>query len=643
MPVIDIHTHFFPESWPDLAARYGTPDWPSIKHTGPGKADIMLGDRMFRHVTSACWDVNVRLENMDRNGVDLQILSATPVLFAYAREAKHALDCSRLFNDVALEMCQRSKERLKSFCQVPLQDIDLACAELDRCMRDGHLGVQIGNHVGEKNLDDPGVVKFLEHCAAQGAAVFVHPWDMLARERMPNYMLPWTVGMPTETYLSLASMILSGAFDRLPPNLRICFAHGGGSFPFLLGRLENAWKNHEGARGVSQFAPSHYLDRLCVDSAIFEQRTLQFLVSIMGGDRVLLGSDYPYPLGEIRAGTLIRESQFSAEMKKKMLGDNAVRFLNLSASNTMASLSSSKIQESEAGAGCPFGSDIPSKEKTGASASTGSSEQRLTYSSYLHVPELLALQRGVSSPAHHDELLFIIIHQTYELWFKELLHDLDAVVANLRAAGADPASRDGVYEAARLLRRCTEIMRVLVEQFTILETMLPTHFLAFREKLNPASGFQSEQFRELEFLCGLKDEKMLRYHQLTPETHAILYRRLREDSLHDVFFEALKTLGKLPPLSSNATDRERFEARAKAVQALYQDERSHRDWIDVCERLTEFDELVVSWRLRHIQMVERTIGVRMGTGGSTGSSYLKLTLEKKFFPELWEARSLLED
>ncbi len=643
MPVIDIHTHFFPESWPDLAARYGTPDWPSIKHTGAGKADIMLGDRMFRHVTSACWDVNVRLEDMDRNGVDMQIISATPVLFAYAREAKHALDCSRLFNDVALEMCQRSKERLKSFCQVPLQDIDLACAELDRCMRDGHLGVQIGNHVGEKNLDDPGIVKFLRHCAAQGAAVFVHPWDMLARERMPNYMLPWTVGMPTETYLSLASMILSGAFDRLPPNLRICFAHGGGSFPFLLGRLENAWKNHEGARGVSQFAPSHYLDRLCVDSAIFEQRTLQFLVSIMGGDRVLLGSDYPYPLGEIRAGTLIRESQFSAEMKKKMLGDNAVRFLNLSAWNTMASLSSSKIQESETGAGCPFGSDIPFKEKTGPSASTGSSEQRLTYSSYLRVPELLALQRGVSSPAHHDELLFIIIHQTYELWFKELLHDLDAVVANLRAAGADPASRDGVYEAARLLRRCTEIMRVLVEQFTILETMLPTHFLAFREKLNPASGFQSEQFRELEFLCGLKDEKMLRYHQLTPETHAILYRRLREDSLHDVFFEALKTLGKLPPLSSKATDRERFEARAKAVQALYQDERSHRDWIDVCERLTEFDELVVSWRLRHIQMVERTIGVRMGTGGSTGSSYLKLTLEKKFFPELWEARSLLED
>jgi len=175
MPVIDIHTHFFPESWPDLAARYGTPDWPSIKHTGPGKADIMLGDRMFRHVTSACWDVNVRLANMDRNGIDMQIISATPVLFAYARKAEQALDCARLFNDVALEMCQHSNGRLKSLCQVPLQDIDGSCAELDRCMRDGHLGVQIGNHVGEKNLDDPGIVKFLQHCAAVGAAVFVHP------------------------------------------------------------------------------------------------------------------------------------------------------------------------------------------------------------------------------------------------------------------------------------------------------------------------------------------------------------------------------------------------------------------------------------------------------------------------------------
>jgi tryptophan 2,3-dioxygenase len=200
-----------------------------------------------------------------------------------------------------------------------------------------------------------------------------------------------------------------------------------------------------------------------------------------------------------------------------------------------------------------------------------------------------------------------------------------------------------VYEAARLLRRCTEITRVMVEQFTILETMLPTHFLAFRGLLEPASGFQSEQFREIEFLCGLKDEKMLRYHRPTPEAYASLKRRLEEPSLHDVFFGALEAMGKLAPPPAGATDRERFEARARAVHALYKDEHHHRDWIDVCERLTEFDELVVSWRLRHIQLVERIIGIRMGTGGSSGASYLKLTLDKKFFPELWEARTLLTE
>src|ERR1700723_1796238 len=270
-------------------------------------------------------------------------------------------------------------------------------------------------------------------------------------------------------------------------------------------------------------------------------------------------------------------------------------------------------------------------------------EEQLTYSSYLKVPELLRLQHPQSTPPHHDELLFIIVHQTYELWFKELLHDLDAVVANLTAAGANPNSRDEVYEAARLLRRCTEITRVLVEQFTILETMLPTHFLAFRGLLEPASGFQSEQFREIEFLCGLKDEKMLRYHRPTPEAYASLKRRLEEPSLRDVFFGALQAMGKLPPASEGESERERFGARARAVHALYKEEHHHRDWIDVCERLTEVDEPLGGWRLRHIQLGEGIIGIRMGTGGSAGSSYLKLTLDKKFFPELWEARTLLTE
>src|SRR5215471_2428399 len=617
MPVIDIHNHFFPPTWPDLAKRYGTPDWPWIKHTEPGKAEIMVGDRFFRQIYSACWDPEVRLQEMDRDGVDVQVVSATPVLFAYDRPIEHALDCAQLFNDAALKLCVQGKGRLKSLCQVPLQEMDAACKELSRCMKAGHLSVQIGNHVGEKNLDDPAIITFLHHCAAEGAAVLVHPWDMFGQSRMPKYMMPWTVGMPAETQLGIVAMILGGAFDKLPRSLRICFAHGGGSFAFLLGRLQNAWQHHPVAHGVCELPPNEYLDRFYVDSAVFDRRALAYLVATMGPDKVMLGSDYPFPLGEHRVGELIRSSDLPQPAKSRLLGENAMEFLGLS--SALPDVKSTIGQE-------------PARSKT----------DQLTYSSYLRVPELLQLQHPQSSPQHHDELLFIIVHQTYELWFKELLHDLDAVVRNLREAGENPESRDEVYEAARLLRRCTEITRVLVEQFTILETMLPTHFLAFRGKLEPASGFQSEQFRELEFLCGLKDEKMLRYHRPTPEAYAQLERRLKEPSLHDVFFEALEAMGKLD-VEQKATDRERFDARSRAVLALYQDEHSSRDWIDVCERLTEFDELVVSWRLPHIQLVERIIGMRMGTGGSAGSSYLKLTLGKRFFPELWEARTLLTE
>jgi aminocarboxymuconate-semialdehyde decarboxylase len=619
MPVIDIHNHFFPREWPDLAARYGTPNWPCIRHTEPGQAEILLGDRFFRHVYSACWDPEVRLREMDRDGVEMQVVSATPVLFAYDRPIEHALDCAQLFNDAALELCAQGKGRLKSLCQVPLQDVDAACKELTRCMRAGHLGVEIGNHVGEKNLDDPGIVTFLHHCADENAAVLVHPWDMLGQSRMPKYMMPWTVGMPAETQLGIVAMILGGAFDKLPRNLRICFAHGGGSFVFLLGRLQNAWQHHPVAHGVCQLAPREYLNRFYVDSAVFDRRALKYLVETMGPERVMLGSDYPFPLGEDHVGELIRSSDLVQTAKLRLLGQNAAEFLGLD----------SKVSSEH-------------QKPTRNGAPPQPQGHQLTYSSYLRVPELLQLQYPQSSPQHHDELLFIIVHQTYELWFKELLHDLDGVVRNLREAGEKPESRDEVYEAARLLRRCTEITRILVEQFTILETMLPTHFLAFRGKLEPASGFQSEQFRELEFLCGLKDEKMLRYHRPTPEAYAQLERRLREPSLHDVFFEALRAMGKLQ-IDKSAGDREQFDARARAVLSLYRDEQSNRDWIDVCERLTEFDELVVGWRLRHIQLVERIIGTRMGTGGSAGSSYLKLTLDKKFFPELWEARTLLAE
>lgn len=330
--IVDIHSHFFPKQWPDLAERFGTPDWPWMKPIDETRAMVMMGDREFRPVTSACWDPDKRIEDLDRDGIDLQVICATPVLFGYSRPAEQALYCAQIFNDAALDLVARSRGRLKALAQVPLQDIDLACAEVSRAMKDGHLGVQIGNHLGNRELDDPALMTFLHHCADEGAAVFVHPWDMMASERMPRYMLGWLVAMAAETQLSIMSLILAGAFERLPKSLRICFAHGGGSFAYLLGRADNAWKHRDIVRKDSPHPPSHYVDRFYCDSAVFDERALRLLVDVMGAERVVLGTDYPFPLGEQRLGHLVGTTGLLTEDERQAVqGRNALTFLGIEA------------------------------------------------------------------------------------------------------------------------------------------------------------------------------------------------------------------------------------------------------------------------------------------------------------------------
>lgn len=334
MTTVDMHTHFLPESWPDLAERFGTPNWPWMRHAEKGKAMIMLGEEEFRPVGEACWNPAVRIEEMDKHNVDIQIICATPVLFAYSRPATHALEAAVLFNDAALEICAHNPARLKTLCQVPLQNIDAACTEVSRAKNNGHLGVQIGNHVGMKNLDDEGILTFLQHCASEDIPVLVHPWDMMATDRMPRYMLPWLVSMPAETQLSILSLILSGAFERLPSSLRLCFAHGGGSFPYLLGRADNAWTHRDIVREDCPNLPSSYVDRFSVDSAVFDPGALDLLVDVMGEDRVMLGSDYPFPLGEQKIGDLVRSQPgFTEERREKILSGNAIAFFDIDATD----------------------------------------------------------------------------------------------------------------------------------------------------------------------------------------------------------------------------------------------------------------------------------------------------------------------
>lgn len=328
--VIDMHSHFFPAMDAAYRARAQAEGLPWLRDDGAGKGFIMQGDKEFRPVDDILWDPARRVEALDEQGIDLQIICATPIMFGYSRPAGLALDCARRFNDEALVFCSHAPSRMKALAQVPLQDIELSCAEASRAMESGHLGVQIGNHMGLRNLDDEGILTFLTHCAEIGAAVLVHPWDMMARERMPKYMLPWLVAMPAETQLSILSLILSGAFDRLPKSLRICFGHGGGSFAFLLGRVENAWKYRDIVRADCPNPPSSYVDRFFVDSAVFDPRALSLLIDVMGEDRVVLGSDHPFPLGEQDIGALVRgHNGLTAAQKAKIFSGNSRAFLNL--------------------------------------------------------------------------------------------------------------------------------------------------------------------------------------------------------------------------------------------------------------------------------------------------------------------------
>lgn len=327
--VVDVHTHVVPKGWPDLAVECGGEGWPTLRVDSERDAMIMIGSTEFRPIGAACWDAPTRFADMDADGVDVQVVSPTPVFFSYERPADQAVKVARIFNDLTLECAAVGEGRLVPFCQVPLQDPDAACAELDRCLAAGHAGVEIGNHVGDRDLDDPGIVAFLRHCAEVGAPVFVHPWDMPDGRRIDRWMARWLAGMPAETHLSLLAMVLGGVFDEVPPSLRICFAHGGGSFPYWLGRADNAWhRRGDVVRGRSAHPPSHYVDRFYVDSVVFDPVALRLLVTVMGDERVLLGSDYPYPLGERPAGEVIRKADFlSSEQRSALLGGNALRFL----------------------------------------------------------------------------------------------------------------------------------------------------------------------------------------------------------------------------------------------------------------------------------------------------------------------------
>ena len=262
----------------------------------------------------------------------------------------------------------------------------------------------------------------------------------------------------------------------------------------------------------------------------------------------------------------------------------------------------------------------------------------LSYNKYLRVQDLINLQDCLSTPAHHDELLFITVHQAYELWFKQILHELDAAIQFLE--------EDRIPAATRAVKRVVEIEKLLVNQIHILESMTPISFLAFRDQLNPASGFQSMQFREIEFSSGLKDKSILREFSSDEFAHGRLEARISRPTLADCFYRVLQRRGLTAPLTATDADtaqqKKSYDERTRAVLEVLTHFEGRYEEFQLTEALLEHDEYFSLWRSHHIKMVERMVGAKRGTGGSEGIGYLKTTLDKKFYPEVWEARTYLD-
>ncbi|MFL6595449.1 MAG: amidohydrolase family protein [Chthoniobacterales bacterium] len=343
---IDLHTHILPREWPDLDAKFGYPGFVRLEHYKPCCARMMKDGRVFREITDNNWEPTRRIEEMDATGVTMQVLSTVPVMFSYWAKPHDALELSRLLNDHIADVARAHPMRFSGFGTVPLQDPELAARELERCVRElGLRGIEIGTHVDAnehchgpecRNLDDRGLDVIWKTAEELDAAIFVHPWDMIGKTRMPKYWLPWLVGMPAETCLAICCMIFGGVFERFP-KLRVAFAHGGGSFPFTIGRIEHGFDVRPDLVAVdNKVNPRTYLAsertpaRFYVDSLVHDPAALRMLLSTFGAERVALGSDYPYPLGEAHPGELIESlGDISAADRMRLLGGTAREFLRL--------------------------------------------------------------------------------------------------------------------------------------------------------------------------------------------------------------------------------------------------------------------------------------------------------------------------
>ncbi|MBX3268053.1 MAG: amidohydrolase [Acidobacteria bacterium] len=327
---IDVHTHILPKDIPAWKKRFGYGGFISLDHYRPCSAHMVRDDgKQFRDIESNCWDPVKRIEEMDSHGISVQVLSTVPVMFSYWAKPADCLEVSKFLNDHIADIVSEFPLRFVGLGTVPLQETQLAIAELGRCKAIGLAGVQIGTNVNQLNLSEPKFLEFFQACEELSMAVFVHPWEMMGEADMQKYWLPWLVGMPAEVSRAICSLIFSGTLEKCR-DLRICFAHGGGSFPATIGRIDHGFNVRPDLCAVDNpHSPRRYLSRMYFDSLVHEPAKLDYLIKLVGADQVALGTDYPFPLGELEPGKLIDSMPYDDMIKSMLFHGAALNWLGL--------------------------------------------------------------------------------------------------------------------------------------------------------------------------------------------------------------------------------------------------------------------------------------------------------------------------
>ena len=324
-----MHSHIIPKNLPDWEKKFGYEGFIRLEHHKPSWANMMQGDNFFREINHNCWDPEVRINEYEKHTTQVQVVCTIPVLFAYFSKPKDGLEVARFLNDDLANLVNKYPKKYIGLGSLPMQDPELAVQELFRIKELGLKGVQVGSNIEDKNLNEPDFYPVWEACEKLGLAVLVHPWNMMGKKNMNKYWLPWLVGMPAETSRAMCSMIFGGIFDKFP-NLRVNFCHASGSFLSTIGRIEHGFNCRPDLVAVdNQKNPRKYCGHFWVDCITHDQDMLRYVLKMQGSKRVTLGSDYPFPLGDLEIGEFINRMNLEESVVEDIFCNSTLEWLNL--------------------------------------------------------------------------------------------------------------------------------------------------------------------------------------------------------------------------------------------------------------------------------------------------------------------------